>query len=130
MVDRRLTAIALIAATVAFAPVANAAEHHRNHGQHSSNGWNRSHHRGGNAGAAIIGGVIGLGLGAAIAGSSQPYYAPPYYPAPGYYYPPQTYYYPPQAYYAPVPSYPPGAGGDTTSDLNRQELYRLQTAPY
>ena len=46
-----------------------------------------SHHRGNNAGAAIIGGLIGLGVGAAIA--SGGYYAPPppvYYGAPpGYY---------------------------------------------
>jgi hypothetical protein len=84
---RRLPAvgfIAAIAAATAFAPIASAAEDHRSNRQHSSNSSHRSHHRGGNAGAAIVGGMIGLGLGAAIAGSSHPYYAAPYYPAPGY----------------------------------------------
>jgi hypothetical protein len=54
-----------------------------------------SHHRGNNVGAAIIGGLIGLGVGAAIA--SGGYYAPPapvYYGAPpGYYAPPPAVYY-------------------------------------
>jgi len=47
------------------------------------------------AGAAIVGGLVGLGVGAAIA--SGGYYAPPpvyYGPPPGYYAPP-----PPAVYY-------------------------------
>ena len=52
-------------------------------------------HHGNNAGAAIVGGSIGLGIGAAIA--SRGYYAPPppvYYGAPpGYYAPPPAVYY-------------------------------------
>jgi len=52
-------------------------------------------HHGNNAGAAIVGGLIGLGIGAAIA--SRGYYAPPppvYYGAPpGYYAPPPAVYY-------------------------------------
>jgi len=56
--------------------------------------------------APIIGGLIGLGIGLAIAGSTQP-------PPPGYYQPPPPAYYPPPpAYYAPPPRYnappPPG----------------------
>ena len=49
------------------------------------------------AGAAIIGGLVGLGLGAAIASNGG------YYGAPGYYAPPYSYYGPPPAYYSPVP---------------------------
>ncbi len=57
----------------------------------------------GNAAPAIIGGLIGLGIGAAIAGSAQP---PPYgyqAPPPAYYPPPPGYYAPPPQYYAPPP---------------------------
>lgn len=50
------------------------------------------HHGGGNvAGAAILGGLVGLGVGAAIADSHRGYYGGPgyygrgYYGAPGYY---------------------------------------------
>lgn len=58
-----------------------------------------------NNAAPIIGGLIGLGIGLAIAGSTPP---PPY----GYQQPPPAYYPPPPAYYAPPPQYyappPPG----------------------
>jgi hypothetical protein len=127
---RQLPIIALLCAGVTFAPAAHAQHHHGGHGgdRHAAHGGlHHGGHRGGGAGAAILGGMIGLGLGAAIAGSSQPYYAPPPYgyAAPGYYYPP-----PAPGYYAPMPTYDPSAGGDSANDLNRQELYRLQAAPY
>jgi len=58
-------------------------------------GHGHPNHHGNNAGAAIVGGSIGLGIGAAIA--SRGYYAPPppvYYGAPpGYYAPPPAVYY-------------------------------------
>jgi hypothetical protein len=63
---------------------------------HGRGGWNGGYHRGGGAGAAIAAGLIGLGVGAAIA-SSGGYAAPPpayYGPPPGYYRPP-----PPAVYY-------------------------------
>jgi len=89
---RFLTA-ATFALSLAVAPAVQARDWHGGdwHGgyRHDYRG-----HRGGNAGAAIIGGLIGLGLGAAIAsgGGAPPpaYYAPP----PGYYAPP-----PPAVYY-------------------------------
>src|SRR5579864_2397699 len=90
MIDRRLPFAALVVAGLAFAPVAQAQRHHGGHpGWHRGvHGGSHGGHRGGNASAAILGGLIGLGLGAAITGSSQPYYPPPaYYPAPGYYAP-------------------------------------------
>jgi hypothetical protein len=89
---RFLTAAVLVAG-MAIAPAA--------HAQHWHGGGNNYHHGGGNyhrgggnaAGAAVIGGLIGLGLGAAIA--SQGYSAPP---------PPAVYYgSPPAYYYAPPP---------------------------
>jgi hypothetical protein len=84
------TAAVTLAAALALTPVAHAQNWHHD-GRHS--------HRGGNAaGAAIIGGLVGLGVGAAIA-SGGGYYAPPppvYYGAPrGYYYAPA----PPPVYY-------------------------------
>lgn len=56
--------------------------------------WHRYHHyhhHGDAAGAAILGGIVGLGVGAAIASDrggyyyNDPYYAPPPPPPPGYY---------------------------------------------
>ncbi|MGN6374869.1 MAG: hypothetical protein ACTHMG_04870 [Sphingomonas sp.] len=54
--------------------------------------WHHYHHHHGDAaGAAIIGGLIGLGVGAAIASDNNDryydngYYAPPPPPPPGYY---------------------------------------------
>ena len=55
-----------------------------------------SHHNNNAAGAAIVGGIVGLGLGAAIAsgGGYGPY---------SYSYSPYNYYTPPPAYYTPAP---------------------------
>jgi hypothetical protein len=66
------------------------------HAEHWHGGWghgggNYHHHNGNAAGAAIIGGLVGLGLGAAIASNG------------GYYGSPYSYYGPPPAYYSPVP---------------------------
>jgi hypothetical protein len=85
---RFLTA-AVIVAGMGIAPAAHAEHRHGN--------GNYYHHSGGNAaGAAIIGGIIGLGVGSAIA--SRGYYAPP---PPVYYGSPPPYYYapPPPVYY-------------------------------
>lgn len=82
---KRLGAVAAIAAVLAVASVAQARDWHgRRYDYHR--------HGGGNATAAIVGGLIGLGVGAAIASSAPPpaYYGPP----PGYYAPP-----PPAVYY-------------------------------
>ena len=84
---------AMIVAGLALAPAA--------HAEHWHGGWNRGgyyHHNNGNAaGAAIIGGLVGLGLGAAIASGGG------YYGSPGYYAPPYSYYGPPPRYYTPAP---------------------------
>jgi len=86
----RLLVTAVLVGLV-LAPVTQAREW-RGHGRDYGH-----HHGSGDAGAAIIGGLIGLGLGAAIA--SGGYAAPP-----AYYGPPPVYYGPPSAYY---PSAPP-----------------------
>ena len=82
-------ATAVLVAGLGIAPAA--------HAQHWHGGGN--YHRGGGnaAGAAIIGGIIGLGVGAAIA--SHGYYGAP--PPPVYYGSPRAYYYapPPPVYY-------------------------------
>ena len=59
--------------------------------------------RGGDAGVAIVAGIVGLGLGAAIASSDHPHYAPAQYG----YAPQQPYY--GQGYYAQPYAY--GYGG-------------------
>lgn len=84
-----LTAAAL-SVSLAVAPAVQARDWHGGD-RHDYRG-----HRGGNAGAAIIGGLLGLGVGAAIA-SQGGYYAPPpvYYAPPPVYYPPP----PPAVYY-------------------------------
>src|SRR5579863_7554369 len=85
----RLMTAAALAAALAMAPAAQARDG-RGHGGY------RGHGGGNAAGAAIVGGLIGLGLGAAIA-SQGGYPAPPpayYGPPPGYYAPP-----PPAVYY-------------------------------
>jgi hypothetical protein len=100
---------------LALAPAAHAEDHHagvahagdRHAGvahaeqRRDYRGDDRRQYRGGGYGdrgdaGAIIGGIIGLGLGAAIAGAAPPYYAPPpvYAPPPAYYAPP-----PPAVYY-------------------------------
>jgi hypothetical protein len=84
----RFLSTAVVVAGLAIAPAAHAAEWH---------GHGHPYHHGNNAGAAIVGGLVGLGLGAAIAsGGYYGYYAPPAYygPPPGYYTPP-----PPAVYY-------------------------------
>jgi hypothetical protein len=86
----RVMTAALLVVAVATAPAAQARD------RHDRGGWrggNRDHGRGNAAGAAIIGGLLGLGLGAAVASRG---YAPPpaYYGAsPGYYAPPPAVYY-------------------------------------
>jgi len=62
-------------------------------------GW-RGGYRGG-VGPAVVAGLAGLAIGAAIA-RPEPYYAgpEPYYAGPAPYYPPAYYYAPPPAYYA------------------------------
>ena len=88
----RLLGTAMVVAGLALAPAADA--------QHWRGGWGHRdyHHNNGNAaGAAIIGGLVGLGLGAAIASGGG------YYGSPGYYAPPYSYYGPPPAYYRPPP---------------------------
>jgi hypothetical protein len=85
----RFLPTAVVVAGLAIVPGAHAEWHGHEH---------HSHH-GNNAGAAIIGGLVGLGLGAAIASGGGYYYAPPpvYYGAPPgsypYYYPPPPVYY-------------------------------------
>jgi len=86
-----LTAIAFSAPlALAFAPAVHADDWH--HG-----GWQRGGD-GAAVGAAIAGGIIGLGLGAAAASNSYNYY---YAPPPVYYGYPYSYYDapPPPAYY-------------------------------
>ena len=80
----RALGIAAITAGLAIAPAAHAEHWHGGH----------PHHHGGNAAAgAIIGGLVGLGVGAAIASNGG--YAPGYYAPYGYYAPPPGYYTPP-----------------------------------
>ena len=79
----RFLSMAAVVSALALAPAARADSWH--------------HHRHNNAaGAAIVGGLVGLGLGAAIA-SGNGYYGWPYY------YPPYNYYAPPPTYYTPPP---------------------------
>jgi len=81
----RFLSTAVAVAGLAIGPAAQAEYWH---------GHGHPNYHGNNAGAAIVGGLIGLGVGAAIA--SGGYYAPPVYygPPPGYYTPP-----PPAVYY-------------------------------
>jgi len=74
---------AVAATTIAAMPLANAGEHWRHGG--------RRHHveRGINGGEMLAAGIVGLALGAIVAGASNP-------PAPGYY--------EPNPYRAPRPS--------------------------
>jgi hypothetical protein len=84
----RSVAAAVVVALLAVAP-AQARD------WHGRGDYHRGGH-GGGAGAAIVGGLIGLGLGAAIASGNQGYAPPPAYygSPPGYYAPP-----PPAVYY-------------------------------
>lgn len=98
---RLLVAAAFLAALAV--PPAAQAQHYRDHrGGHYYR--YEGHRHGDEVGAAILGGIIGLGLGAAIAGASQPP-PPTYYPPPPAYSPPPGYYYPPSYYNPPPPNY-------------------------
>jgi hypothetical protein len=79
----RFLPTAALVAGLAIAPAAYAAHWHGGNYHHGGDGKA--------AGAAIIGGLIGLGLGAALA-SGGAYAAPP-----------PVYYGPPAGYYAPPP---------------------------
>jgi hypothetical protein len=83
----RVLSTAALVTGLAIAPAAHADQWHRNHRHHNNNA----------AGAAIVGGLVGLGLGAAIASNGG------YYGWPGYYASPYGYYSPPPAYYTPAP---------------------------
>jgi hypothetical protein len=83
----RVLSTAAVVAGLAIAPAAYAEHWHGGRGY----GGGYAHHNNA-AGAAIIGDLVGLGVGAAIA-SSGGYYAPP----------PAYYYAPPPAYYTPPP---------------------------
>ena len=74
----------VVVAGLATAPAGHAEPWH-GHGHYN--------HHGNNAGAAIVGGLIGLGVGAAIASGG------------GYYAPPPAYYAPPPVYYGHTPGY-------------------------
>jgi hypothetical protein len=82
---------AALVASLALTPAAHADRWHGHGGYYH-------HNRGNAAGAAIIGGLVGLGLGAAIASSGGYYNG-----YPGYYTTPYGYYAPPPAYYTPAP---------------------------
>jgi len=73
-----LTALTVLGATAAATVPADAAPHGWHGGYHG--GWHRGY-----GGGAVAAGIIGLGLGAALAGGS--YYGPPgyYYGGPAYY---------------------------------------------
>jgi hypothetical protein len=93
MVFRASVLIAVLIAGLATAPIALADNRHGHEQWHGG----RGDHHGNNVAPAIIGGLIGLGVGAAIASGGYGYYAPPpvyYGPPPGYYAPP-----PPAVYY-------------------------------
>lgn len=97
---------ALAGCLILGAPAAEANGYHRNDRPYYGGGYARPYRGGG--GAAIVGGILGLGAGVAIGSAIGPrYYAPPpvfYAPPPVYYAPPPVYYAPPpQVYYAPPP---------------------------
>ncbi len=87
-----------LAATALTAAVPADAQRWGRGGYGRGYGWGGYHHRGGGnaAGAAVLGGILGLGVGAAIASSNRPrYYDRGYYAPPpvAYYSPPvRTYY--------------------------------------
>jgi hypothetical protein len=87
----RSLAAALLIVGLSLAPAAQAREWRGHHGRAPATRYYRHDHRGGGnaAAAAIIGGLIGLGIGAAITSGGA------YPPPPGYYGPPPGYYGPP-----------------------------------
>jgi hypothetical protein len=87
----------LSTALVAGLAMAPAAHAERWHGSWD-HGRDPHHNNGSAAGAAILGGILGLGVGAAIASNGA------YYGYPGYYYePPYSYYGTPYGYHTPAP---------------------------
>jgi hypothetical protein len=92
-------ALALAGTLVAAAAPADA--------QRWRGGYRGHYYRGGGSGAAVAAGILGLGIGAAIASDRYDRYDRydrGYYRAPGYYYAPPAYGY---YYYAPPPPPPP-----------------------
>ena len=82
MICRTSLPAALLIAGLAIAPAAQARDWHHGHPV-ARPAWRGDGHPGGNGvAAAVIGGMIGLGIGAAIASGGG--YGPP----PGYYAPP------------------------------------------
>ena len=108
----RFLATLPVLAAMALAPVAANAQYYRGHGGYYG-GYRGGYgygHRGFGVGPFVGGALLGLGVGAIVAGPR--YYAPPpvvYAPPPVVYAAPPAYYAPP--YYAPgyyPPAYPPG----------------------
>lgn len=89
----------------------------------------RRHYRGGNAGAAVAAGILGLGVAAAIASSRSNrdyYYAPGYsYPAYGYNaYPAYSYGYAQPVYPRYAPRYPYATGYYGPTGYGRGNYYQ------
>lgn len=83
---------AVLAATALGAAAPAEAQRHWGHGGYYG-------HRGGDeAGAALLGGIVGLGLGAAIASNHDRYYDRGYYYDRPYYYERPHYYYQPRCW--------------------------------
>ena len=104
IIKTAVAAALLTAGTIGATAPAEARGWHGG-GYHGGYGYHGGHygHRGYGTGAAVGLGLLGLGVGAAIA--SDRYYDSGYYAAP----PAYGYYAPPPAYYAPPP--PPPAYG-------------------
>ena len=110
----RILAALPVVGIMAFAPAAANADYYRHYGYGGGYGYRGGYgypggyyNRGFGPGAVVGGALLGLGVGALIAGQPR-YYAPPpvvYVPPPVVYTPPPAYYAPP--YYAP-PYYAPG----------------------
>jgi hypothetical protein len=94
MIRRTCFLATLLIAGLAIAPAAPAKDWHYHGHPGPGRYYGPEHHGGDAAAAAIVGGLIGLGIGAAIT-SGGAYPPPAYYgPPPGYYGPP-----PPGVYY-------------------------------
>jgi hypothetical protein len=105
---RLLMAVPIAAGLLAMPMAAHADWHGRGGWHGGGGGWHGGGWHGGGwgyrphygPGPAIAGALLGLGVGAVVAGALAPppvYYAPP----PVYYAPPPVYYAPPPAYYPP-----------------------------